>query len=454
VNERIVVLDDQDIMRESVTASLIDAGYKVFSFENGEEAIEFIENKSVDLLITDMKMPKISGIEVLEKVKNYDDTIPVVLVTAYGTIETAVDAMKKGADDFILKPVKLDELLIIVSKALKNRKLKQENEYLKKEIKHKFNQYEIIGNNTSLKEIMDVINKISGTDTTILIQGESGTGKELVARAVHQNSERRNNPFVRINCAALSAGLLESELFGHEKGAFTGADKQRVGRFELANTGTILLDEISEMDLDLQAKLLRVLQEKEFERVGSNDVISVDVRVIATTNRTLEDSVDAGEFREDLFYRLNVIPLFVPPLRERLDDLSLLIETFINQFGKNRGFENIHLKDSGLKFLMTHRWPGNVRELQNLMERLATLYAGQEIGEDIVRSSLGKRKNSNSSSVFDVGHKLAEVEKEYIIRTLENQNLNRIRTSEMLGIGERTLRDKLKKWREAGDIDL
>lgn len=453
-NERIVVLDDQDIMRESLTASLTASGYKVFPFEKGEEALDFIQSKSVDLVLTDMKMPKISGIEVLERIKAFDDLIPVIVITAYGTIETAVDAMKKGAEDYIIKPVKLDELEIIVRKALKNRKIKQENIYLKSEVESQFNRYEIVGEHQSLKDIMQVIKKISATDTTILIRGESGTGKELVARAVHKNSTRSSFPFVRVNCAALSAGLLESELFGHERGAFTGAEKQRVGRFELANGGTILLDEISEIDLDLQAKLLRVLQEKEFERVGSNDVISVDVRVIATTNRSLEDCVDKGEFREDLFYRLNVIPIFVPPLRDRKDDISVLIESFIKQFGEEKGFANIKLSESGLKTLISYQWPGNVRELQNVMERLATLYPGESIDEDIVKLSLGKRKNSSQSSVFEVGHSMAEVEKEYILRTLENQGLNRIKTAEMLGIGERTLREKLKKWKDAGEIDI
>lgn len=453
-NERIVVLDDQDIMRESLTASLTASGYKVFPFEKGEEALEFIQSKSVDLVLTDMKMPKISGIEVLEKIKAFDELIPVIVITAYGTIETAVDAMKKGAEDYIIKPVKLDELEIIVKKALKNRKIRQENVYLKSEMESQFNRYEIVGEHQSLKDIMQIIKKVAATDTTILIKGESGTGKELVARAVHKNSTRSNFPFVRVNCAALSAGLLESELFGHERGAFTGADKQRVGRFELANGGTILLDEISEIDLDLQAKLLRVLQEKEFERVGSNDVISVDVRVIATTNRSLEDCVDKGEFREDLFYRLNVIPIFVPPLRDRKEDISALINSFIKQFGEEKGFANIKFTENGLKNLLAYQWPGNVRELQNLMERLATLYPGETIDEDVVKMSLGKRKNSTQSSVFEVGHSMAEVEKEYILRTLESQGLNRIKTAEMLGIGERTLREKLKKWKDAGEIDI
>lgn len=453
-NERIVVLDDQDIMRESLTASLTASGYKVFPFDKGEEALEFIQSKSVDLVLTDMKMPKISGIEVLEKIKAFDELIPVIVITAYGTIETAVDAMKKGAEDYIIKPVKLDELEIIVKKALKNRKIRQENVYLKSEMESQFNRYEIVGEHQSLKDIMQIIKKVAATDTTILIKGESGTGKELVARAVHKNSTRSNFPFVRVNCAALSAGLLESELFGHERGAFTGADKQRVGRFELANGGTILLDEISEIDLDLQAKLLRVLQEKEFERVGSNDVISVDVRVIATTNRSLEDCVDKGEFREDLFYRLNVIPIFVPPLRDRKEDISALINSFIKQFGEEKGFANIKFTENGLKNLLAYQWPGNVRELQNLMERLATLYPGETIDEDVVKMSLGKRKNSSQSSVFEVGHSMAEVEKEYILRTLESQGLNRIKTAEMLGIGERTLREKLKKWKDAGEIDI
>jgi DNA-binding NtrC family response regulator len=441
-------------MRESLTASLVSNGYKVFPFEKGEEALAFIQSKSVDLVLTDMKMPKISGLEVLEKIKAFDELIPVVLITAYGTIETAVDAMKKGAEDYIIKPVKLDELEIIVRRALKNRKIRQENIYLKSEVESQFNKYELVGEHQSLKDIMQVIKKVSATDTTILIKGESGTGKELVARAVHKNSTRSGAPFVRVNCAALSAGLLESELFGHERGAFTGADKQRVGRFELANGGTILLDEISEIDLDLQAKLLRVLQEKEFERVGSNDVISVDVRVIATTNRSLEDCVDKGEFREDLFYRLNVIPIFVPPLRDRKEDLVVLINSFTKKFGEEKGFANIKLTENGLKTLMAYQWPGNVRELQNLIERLATLYPGESIDEDVVKMSLGKRKNSSQASVFEVGHSMAEVEKEYILRTLENQGLNRIKTAEMLGIGERTLREKLKKWKDAGEIDI
>lgn len=453
-NERIVVLDDQDIMRESLTASLVASGYKVFPFDKGEDALAFIQSKSVDLVLTDMKMPKISGIEVLEKIKSFDELIPVILITAYGTIETAVEAMKKGAEDYIIKPIKLDELEIIVRKALKNRKIRQENLYLKSEVESQFNRFELVGEHQSLKDIMQIIKKIAATDTTILIRGESGTGKELVARAVHKNSTRSNFPFVRVNCAALSAGLLESELFGHERGAFTGADKQRVGRFELANGGTILLDEISEIDLDLQAKLLRVLQEKEFERVGSNDVISVDVRVIATTNRSLEDCVDKGEFREDLFYRLNVIPIFVPPLRDRKEDINVLINSFIKHFGEEKGFANIKLSENGLKSLLGYQWPGNVRELQNLIERLATLYPGETIDEDVVKMSLGKRKNSSQSSVFEVGHSMAEVEKEYILRTLENLGLNRIKTAEMLGIGERTLREKLKKWKDAGEIDI
>lgn len=369
----ILVIDDDPTVRSLLKDFLLIKGFDVDLAEDGERGIALIQEKPFDLFLVDLVLPGMGGLEVLKKVYGMNIAVPAIVITGFGAIETAVEAIKLGAFDYITKPFVLEELLLSLQRTLDFNKLKKENLSLKRQLKNRYDFQGLIGNSPEMIKVYGVIKKIADTDATILIQGESGTGKELVAKTIHFNSSRAQNPFIPFNCAAIPKDLLESELFGHERGAFTGAISTRIGRFERANGGTILLDEIGELHPSFQVKLLRVLQEREFERVGGSKTIKVDVRILAATNKNLEKETKDGNFREDLFYRLNVIPLRIPPLRERLEDIPVLADYFINYFSKKRKREPLKFDGGVLPLFLKYPWPGNVREMENLVERLVIL---------------------------------------------------------------------------------
>ena len=441
---RILVVDDNELFRESVCETLRRLGHEIESAVDGRSALAMVVPGRYDLIVSDMKMPGMSGIKLLEQVKRIDPEVPFLIITAYGAIETAVEAMKKGAFDFIQKSDSLiRELELTVGRTLEYQRLKRENRRLTAELQQR---WQFVGSGPAMHEVTAMINSVAQSRSTVLITGESGTGKELAARAIHFKSKRSVGPFVKINCAALPEGLIESELFGHEKGAFTGAVKQKKGMFENASGGTLLLDEIGEMPLPAQAKLLRVLQEREVHKVGGDEPIEVDVRVIATTNRSLETEIEEGRFREDLYYRLNVISLHLPPLRERLDDLPELVTFFIRKYNRENGFGVDCIDEEGMTVLQKHSWPGNVRELENTIERAVVLTKTGTAGKEMFnfrRSAGGQGKAGND---LEAGMTVAEAEKKLIYRTLESCEQNRTKAADLLGISIRTLRNKLNEY--------
>lgn len=451
---RILICDDDEVMRDPLAAWLREGDHEVVATSDGPAALSKLSSGlKFDLLITDYRMPKMRGTELLMEVKRIKPELPVILMTAHGTVETAVEAMKAGAFDFVQKPFNGDEINIIVGRALEWSRLKLENAALRSMTEMSAPR-PMIGTSEVMNEVRRKIELVAQSSTaTVLIRGESGTGKEVVARHIHSSSERKERPMLAVNCAALSENLLESELFGHEKGAFTGADKMRRGRFELADGGTILLDEISEIAPSLQAKLLRVLQESQFERVGSSVTQQVDVRVIATSNRDLEQSVREGKFREDLFYRLNVVPIDLPPLRARVDDVPELCRHFLHQIAKRENKAFRHIEPEALRALQKYNWPGNVRELQNIIERAHVL----ERDPGVIRGATVEpwvisKEIAGASLEQLAGKPLADIEKKVILSTLNQFRGHRIKTAAALGIGVRTLGMKLKKWREEGEL--
>ena len=455
--EKIIIVDDDEFMREGLEETLEDGNYIISSFENAESAVEALSDGTASMLITDMRMPGMSGMELLERVKKVDPKLPVVMMTAFATIETAVEAMKKGAYDYIMKPFDATQIDVVVQKALEHRRLLVENEYLKKELAGRWSVEDFVGDSNIMLDAFGKIRQIAASNATVFIRGESGTGKELVAKSIHAQSPRREKRMVRVNCAALSAGVLESELFGHEKGAFTGADRRRIGRFEMADGGTIFLDEVSEMDLNLQGKLLRVLQEKEFERVGSSETIKSNVRILASSNRDMEEAIIDGTFRQDLYYRLNVVNVELPPLRDRKEDIQSLVEYFISKYNMEEGTHVQGVSEESLSLLKMHDWPGNVRELENLVERAIVLGDGIMLSDSVIKTSIEKAPgvNSKESSATTGGgvfepKKLEDIEREHIARMLEYNNNHRSNTAIALGISERSLRDRIKRWKEAG----
>ncbi|MBW1974317.1 MAG: sigma 54-interacting transcriptional regulator [Deltaproteobacteria bacterium] len=375
----ILVVDDERNYLIILQELLEEEGYEVFTADNGREALKLAMETDLDVVVTDMKMPGIDGMSFLDQLHKAKPDVPIIMMTAYGTIEKAVEAMKKGAFDYICKPFENEEFLVVVRKALEHYRLVCRNRELTQALEERYQFGNLIGKSAVMQKLYDTIEKIAPSKATVLITGESGTGKELIARAIHFNSPRRDKAFVSINCGAIPETLLESELFGHEKGAFTGAVQRRKGRFEIAHRGTVFLDEVSEMSPYLQVKLLRILQEMEFERVGGTDTIHVDVRVIAASNRDLKEEIKKGRFREDLYYRLNVVHVHVPPLRERKEDIPLLVRHFLDKYGTESGIENIRIARDALKCLMDYDWPGNVRELENVIERAVVLCSGSEI---------------------------------------------------------------------------
>lgn len=482
MNAKILVVDDKEMMRDSVGATLRRAGYDIVVASSGTDALGLIARDRPDAVVSDLKMPGMTGLELLEQISELDDELPVVLMTAFGTIETAVEAMRFGAFDYITKPFEGDELVITVKRALRHAGLLRENAVLRlggrapcesQDGDRPVGVGRLIGESPAIRRVREQVQAVAASQGTVLITGESGTGKEVVARSIHEMSPRCQEAFLAVNCAALSESLLESELFGHERGAFTGADKLRKGRFELAHNGTLLLDEVSEVGAGTQAKLLRVLQERAFERVGSSATIGVDVRVVATSNRDLPTAAEAGEFRQDLFFRLNVLPIHIPALRERLEDVPVLVGHFTAQIAAREGRSVPQFEDAALDLLGGYRWPGNVRELQNICERAVVITASR--GESRVRRDLiepwllaeprkarrldaasnGVHQSNGAGSYIEpkvalAGEKtLADIEREAIVSTLQRFGGHRAKTAKALGIGVRTLGLKLKKWKES-----
>ncbi|MGB5106304.1 MAG: sigma-54 dependent transcriptional regulator, partial [Candidatus Zixiibacteriota bacterium] len=443
----ILVVDDEALVNEFFEAVLTKLGHDVQTASSAAAALELIQTIEFDVILSDVKMPNMNGIELLQKIKAESPDTVVMMITAHGTVKDAVEAMKLGAFDYILKPVLPDELELSLNKALDHRQLVFENRILRNEIRSRYNLGTIVGADKSLLTLLEDLASAAKSRSTILIRGESGTGKELIARAIHYNSPRKDGPFIKLNCAALPEGLIESELFGHEKGAFTNAIKQSPGRFELADNGTLLLDEVSEIPTSVQAKLLRVLQEREFERVGSGVSIKVDVRIVATTNRNLEEEIAGGRFRQDLFYRLNVIPLQLPPLRKRANDIPMLIDHFIHKFNTENLRDVKGVTEKAMKLLLNYHWPGNIRELENYIERAVVLCKTDRITDSDLPShlalgDLARHAHSSSDTIMPI----SEMEKIMILKALESYDGNRTKAADALGINPRTLRNKLHEY--------
>ena len=449
--KRILILDDEEMIRDLLRETFQKKGYSVETTMNGKETLKKIDEEGFDLLVTDLRLPDISGMEILTRVKKKHPELGIIMITAYGSIKNAVKAMKKGAFDYITKPFSLDEMEIVVNKYFEYKDLVNENQYLRSELDKKFCFENIIGTSQPMQRVFESVRMVAKSKATVLVQGTSGTGKELVARAIHYNSKRKLGPFITTNCAALPEGIIESELFGHEKGAFTGAYRTNKGRFELAHSGTLLLDEVSEMHLGLQAKLLRVLQEREIERVGGGKPISVDVRIVATTNRNLLKEVDEGHFREDLFYRLNVVPIYLPPISERREDIPLLVQHFVKKYAKENEIPIRGVSEKAIKMMGNREWPGNVREIENCVERAVVMCAPDAEVLDLNHFFLQDRFRSDEPlAVKSSNITLREVEKSLILNTLQDQKDNRTKTANLLGISVRTLRNKLNEYRKEG----
>ncbi len=450
--KQILVVDDDPLFRDFLREALARRSHSVDVVESGEEALRQMKEVDYDLVLTDIRMPGMNGIQVLEKAGNLQPDAKVVMVTAHATVANAVEAMHKGAFDYIEKGCSLEEIEIRVDRALENQQLKQENVRLRSELQERYSFGNMVGKSQKMEDVFELIQIVSKSRSTVLITGESGTGKELVARAIHYSSPRRNGPFIKLNCAALPQDLIESELFGHEKGAFTGAVKQTKGRFELADGGTLLMDEVSEIKPPLQAKLLRVLQEREFERVGSGTAMQVDVRIIATTNRNLREWIDQGAFREDLYYRLNVIPLGLASLRERKDDIPHLVNHFLDKYNKENEKNILGVTDGGMERLMAYDWPGNIRELENYIERAVVICQQDQIGDEqlLLDELNGRSQAKRMEEGLQVGWTVRDMEKKLILKTLEACTGNRTTAADTLGISSRTLRNKLHEYGMAG----
>lgn len=448
----ICVVDDKEILRDSVSAALTREDHVVTAFSDPVDAIREIKSRSLDLVLSDLKMPRMDGLTLIREIRAAGCDMPIIMMTAYATVSTAVEAMKLGAFDYIQKPFEAAALTVLVERALEHARLRRENEALRTTVDDMHRDRELVGSGRTMREFLAKLDRVAASHATVLITGESGTGKELAAAYIHRASPRSDHPMLCLNCAALSANLLESELFGHERGAFTGADRTRRGRFELAHGGTLLLDEVSEMAMPLQAKLLRVLQEGEFERVGSSTTRRSDVRVLATTNRDLDDWVSRKRFRADLFYRLNVLPIALASLRERIEDLPELTEHFIEKAAQREGSRIMRVTPQAMRLLMDYSWPGNVRELENLCRRAVTLSVSETMTADLIEPWLrsGSRSLEGMGLLRD-GHLLEDMERQLITRTLARFTGHRTKSAKALGMGVRTLGMKLKQWREDGE---
>jgi len=443
---KILIVDDEVSTTKLMQGFLQKKGYKIQIKHDPEEAFELVNEEEFDLLITDYRMPKMNGLELINKVREVDPVIPFIMMTAYGNIETAVEIIKSGASEYLTKPIDLEELLLLIDKCIDKKQLLVENRQLKTILKERFSFESIVGNSNALNEVMSVVQRVSSSNATVILRGESGTGKELVATALHFASDRKDKPFVKVSCAALPESLLESELFGHIKGAFTGAIADRKGKFEEADGGTILLDEIGEITLTTQTKLLRVLQEREFERIGSNQGIKVDVRIIAATNRDLEEAVKQKEMREDLYYRLNVVPIFIPSLRNRREDIIPLIDHFIEKYTKENKRNIKGITQEAKKLLVRYDHPGNIRELENIIERAIVLARDDVITvKDLpLTVTSNHREDEKSQTPFLELMTLEEAERKLIEIALEKHNGVQTRAAKELGISERALRYKIR----------
>ena len=449
---QILLIDDEDDIRETLTTLLNMNGYTVTALPDGPSAIEEVKKEKYQMVITDLMLPEMNGIDIIKNIKEVDPDIQCIVITGYATVSTAVEAMKAGAFDYLMKPFNSSEIMMLIKRALEFQELHAENQQLKKNLESKYRFENLIGNSEGIKKVCSLIEKVAETDSTILILGESGTGKELVARTIHYNSHRKNRPLIPINCGAIPENLLESELFGHEKGAFTGASSTRIGRFELADSGSIFLDEIGEMSPALQVKLLRILQQREFERVGGTKTIKVDVRIIAATNIDLEKAVQIGKFREDLYYRINVIPIVIPPLRERIEDILLLAEYFLEYFNRTKKKSIKGFSQEAMNLLINYRWPGNIRELENLIERLVILKGdGIVYPEDlpdkvrIIRFEEGIIPLTIPDGGINLKDVVEEFENNLIAQALQKAQGVKNRAAQLLSLNRTTLVEKLKK---------
>ena len=448
-NINLLVIDDEKNQLDLLTGYLRKKGATVYSASSGNEGIETVKNKLVDIIISDFKMPDKTGLEVLEEVKKLNPGIDFIIITAFGTVEDAVKAMRNGAYDYISKPVDLDELDLILGRLLEHKNLKSENELLKEQLKEKHKISSIISNSPKMEEVLSISSRAAESKATVLITGENGTGKEVLAKAIHFISPRKDKPFIAVNIPALSENLLESELFGHEKGSFTGAEKLKKGRFELADKGTIFLDEIGDISPSTQVKLLRVLQEHQIERVGGTELINIDVRIIAATNQNLEKKIKEGTFREDLFYRLNIIPVHIPPLRERKEDIIPLIEFFIKKYSEENNKPQFEISRESADYLSKYNYPGNVRELENIIERAIVLARGNVITLNDLPMNVRGFKTEETVLEEDSQSMIEQVEnleKRLIYDALSNTGGNQTKAGKLLGITERNLRYKIKKY--------
>ena len=448
---KILIVDDEIDALELMQELFESKGYVPITATNGLEALNLIRSQEPDLVLTDIRMPEMNGMQLLEVMNKEYPNIPVIMVTAHGTIETAVEAMKLGAKDYILKPLRLDEILAKIERITQLSSLIKENEYLLSKLQQTYDFTNMIGKTDKIQKLFRLVEEVAATNTTVLIRGESGTGKELIANAIHYNSLRVKRPFIKINCGVLAESLLESELFGHVRGAFTGAIKDKIGRFEMANGGTLFLDEIGDISLNMQLKLLRVLQEGEFERVGGTETIKVDVRIIAATNKDLEKAMEEGSFRQDLYYRLNVIPIEVPPLRERAEDIKYLVYHFIEKFNKIYGKNIRDIEPQALNVLEKYHFPGNIRELENLIERIIVLdKTGMIRLADLpphIRQNNKSMGNGEDADLSQGLNKLVEdYERNLILKALDQNNYNKFQTAKMLNMNRSTFMSKLKKY--------
>jgi DNA-binding NtrC family response regulator len=450
----ILIVDDEVAIRKALEKFLTSLGYEAFAAGNGEDALKHAESEVIDLALVDLVMAGIDGVELIKRLKAIDPKVVCIVMTAFGTITSAVEAMKAGAYHYLTKPFELDDIASLVATALEHKNLKEENRILKQQLKSKYKFDNIVGNSPEMTGVYELIEKVADTDSTVLVLGESGTGKELVARAIHYNSKRINQPLITVNCAAIPEELLETELFGHIKGSFTGANVTKLGKFDAANGGTIFLDEIGDMSMKLQVKILRVLQERKFEPVGSSKTHEVDVRIITATNQELEQAVAQKRFREDLYYRLNVIPIKIPPLRERRSDIPLLTQHFIEKFNKENNKHIDGLNQEASKVFLNYDWPGNIRELENAVERLVILKSGGQIEEsDLPPAMLAKFSNAARQAFDEMSvnketsfkHAVEEYENELILKALQQTGWNKNKAAELLGLNRTTLVEKIKR---------
>ena len=445
--EKILVVDDDDLSRGYLSEALQRNGYSVDNASDGQEAVGMTDKQNYDMIFLDMRMPRMGGMKVLERIKKTSKETTVVIMTAYGSIESAVEAMQKGAYDYIIKPFSVDNIELLLKRVQERQKLIDENKYWRSKLDSNVENEFVIDKQSKMFEVLNNVKRMAQSKASVLIQGESGTGKEIIAQSIYSHSQRNSKPFIKVNCAALSESLLESELFGHEKGAFTGADIKRMGRFELANGGTLLLDEISEVSPKIQSKLLRVLELEEFERVGGSKTLKVDVRVIATTNRDLEQEIEKGNFRQDLYFRLNVIPVIVPPLRERREDIPVLAEYFLEKFKSGMDTPLKEISKEAIDILVQYDWPGNVREIKNLIHRCTVMIDSEVLMPVHFENMLNMQKPKKSNEI-SVGQTIEDVERELIYKTLEKTGGNKTRAAEILDVTPRTLRNKLSRYKE------